>query len=155
MSMDVVSWTQDNQTLDNLTSFNESIFYGTTNNQSTRFQVTIGQFPNTTINTFAGEDMQMASNSLKYTIKIIDWVWSSPFSTLQVIFHSRSDSVEYDECGVVSVALFTIIVIAVIIFLKRLPSNRPPNNEPPIEMDVLANPQQQQNNNNNDNNNNE
>ncbi|EGG16951.1 hypothetical protein DFA_07932 [Cavenderia fasciculata] len=96
MSMDVVSWAQDNQTQGNLTSFGESIFYGTTNNQSTRFHVTIGQFPNTTINTFAGEDMQLSSNSLKYTIKIIDWVWSSPFSTLQVIFHSRSDSVEYD-----------------------------------------------------------
>ncbi|EGG17041.1 IPT/TIG domain-containing protein [Cavenderia fasciculata] len=100
ISMDSVSWTQVNQTQDNLTSFNESIFHGTINNQSTKIQIKIGQFYNTTISTFAGEDMQMPSNSLKYTIKIIDWVWSSPYNTLQVIFHSRSDSVEYDECGV-------------------------------------------------------
>ncbi|EGG24922.1 hypothetical protein DFA_03167 [Cavenderia fasciculata] len=33
------------------------------------------------------------------TIKIIDWIWSSPINTLEVIFHSRSDSVEYDDCG--------------------------------------------------------
>ncbi|EGG17014.1 hypothetical protein DFA_07995 [Cavenderia fasciculata] len=98
--MDSVSWTQVNQTQDNLTSFNESIFHGTINNQSTKIQIKIGQFYNTTINTFASEDMQMPSNSLKYTITIVDWVWSSPYNTLQVIFHTRSDSVEYDECGV-------------------------------------------------------
>ncbi|EGG24901.1 hypothetical protein DFA_03146 [Cavenderia fasciculata] len=99
MSMDVVSWEQVNQTQHKQTSYIETVFIGSIHNQSTRFNVTVVQFQDTNTSTFLGEDIQVSSNSIKYTIKTIDWVWSSPINTLQVIFHSRSDSVEYDDCG--------------------------------------------------------
>ncbi|EGG24742.1 hypothetical protein DFA_02986 [Cavenderia fasciculata] len=50
--------------------------------------------------TSSGElDIQVSPNSIKCTVKIINWVWSSPINTLQVIFHTQSDSVEFDKCG--------------------------------------------------------
>ncbi|EGG24567.1 hypothetical protein DFA_02810 [Cavenderia fasciculata] len=95
----------DNITLEllNHSSTGESIFIGTMYNQPTKIQVNVNQYIDTNTSSFLGEDIQVPSNSIKYTIKIIDWVWSSPINTLQVIFHSKSDSVVYDKCGVVRV----------------------------------------------------
>ncbi|EGG24682.1 hypothetical protein DFA_02926 [Cavenderia fasciculata] len=73
LSMNNIIWTQEEEK----TSAGESIFIQSTHSI----------------------DIQVSPNSVKYRIKIINWVWSSPINTLQVIFHTQSDSVEFDKCG--------------------------------------------------------
>ncbi|EGG24660.1 IPT/TIG domain-containing protein [Cavenderia fasciculata] len=98
VSMDNIAWTLLNQTSTDIGE--QSVYIGTIkNNQHTKLQLKIDRFIDTQMIVFADEDMQAPRKSIKYTVKIIDWVWASPISKLQVIFHSRSDSVEFDECG--------------------------------------------------------
>ncbi|EGG24819.1 hypothetical protein DFA_03064 [Cavenderia fasciculata] len=95
ISMDNLVWTQGEEK----TSASESVFNARMFNQRTLLQVTVGQYQDTNTTSFLGEDIQVSPNSVKYRIKIINWVWSSPINTLQVIFHTQSDSVEFDKCG--------------------------------------------------------
>ncbi|EGG24718.1 hypothetical protein DFA_02962 [Cavenderia fasciculata] len=95
LSIDNLAWTQEEEK----TSSGESVFNARMFNQRTQLQVTVGQFQDTNTTSFLGEDIQVSPNSVKYRIKIINWVWSSPINTLQVIFHTQSDSVEFDKCG--------------------------------------------------------
>ncbi|EGG24601.1 hypothetical protein DFA_02844 [Cavenderia fasciculata] len=102
ISMDNVTWIQGNK--NETSTVGESIFIGTIyHNPHTQLHIRVNQYIDTNTISFLGEDIQVSPNSIKYTVKIIDWVWSSPINTLQVIFHSKSDSVEYDSCGVMKV----------------------------------------------------
>ncbi|EGG24600.1 hypothetical protein DFA_02843 [Cavenderia fasciculata] len=95
ISMDNVTWIQDNTT----SSTGESIFIGTVLESSMKLQVKVHQYKESNTTRFAGEDIQLSPNSIKYNIKITDWTWKSPINTLQVIFLSKSDSVKVDKCG--------------------------------------------------------
>ncbi|EGG24759.1 hypothetical protein DFA_03003 [Cavenderia fasciculata] len=95
ISIDNLIWTQEEEK----TSAGESVFNARMFNQRTQLQVTVGQYQDTNTTSFLGEDIQVSPNSVKYRIKIINWVWSSPINTLQVIFHTQSDSVKFDKCG--------------------------------------------------------
>ncbi|EGG24607.1 hypothetical protein DFA_02850 [Cavenderia fasciculata] len=94
LSTDNIIWMQEEKT-----SAGESIFIGTMYNQRTQLHVRVNQYQDTNTTSFLGEDIQVSPNSVKYRINIINWVWSSPINTLQVIFHTQSDSVEFDKCG--------------------------------------------------------
>ncbi|EGG24543.1 hypothetical protein DFA_02786 [Cavenderia fasciculata] len=94
ISMDNITWIQKN-----IATTGESIFIGTIFDNSMKIQVKAHQYKQSNTTRFAGEDIQLSPNSIKYNIKITNWTWKSPINTLQVIFLSKSDSVKIDKCG--------------------------------------------------------
>ncbi|EGG22164.1 hypothetical protein DFA_04282 [Cavenderia fasciculata] len=88
--MNTVQWTVDN---------NSSTYYGSLPNDTVQFQVQVLTYVNATSITFAGQPLQIASNSIKYNFKISNYSWVTALSSLQVVFLTETDSLQSGDCG--------------------------------------------------------
>ncbi|KYR00754.1 IPT/TIG domain-containing protein [Tieghemostelium lacteum] len=95
-------WTVDNDTIPDV---DPSILYQ---------EFLIGQLENTTINMeftifknekiiqFAGDEFIVPKNSVKYNVKISNWLFNSSVNTLEIIYTSTAPLAQLDKCGRVS-----------------------------------------------------
>ncbi|EGG19687.1 hypothetical protein DFA_00265 [Cavenderia fasciculata] len=87
-----VEW--DTELLDNDTMLHNGNF----SYDSALISIISTYFADSTTITFAGQDMVMPANSIKYEITVANWTWAGPLSQLQVVYNSATDHQSMDGC---------------------------------------------------------
>ncbi|KAM9972082.1 hypothetical protein ACTFIW_003431 [Dictyostelium discoideum] len=82
------------------TNISSNYFYykGTFKNDSAIFELVIKYFQNADTITFAGEQLNMPDNSIKYQVTISNWDFASETNNLQAVYYSKTGLVTKHEC---------------------------------------------------------